>query len=667
MTCRLAWLTTVFLACTPSTPTRTPSYPTPPPSAADAPPVARTVDVVENLFGHEVSDPYRWMEGDDNAELNNWLRAQGDYARKQLAQLPERASLLQRIRALGLGTSAVDDLQIAGERIFYQRLDVDAQLPKLIVRDAGGERVLVDPEKLSRGEQHASINSFSPSPDGALLAYDLALGGGEISSIHVVDTVSGDALPDVIERVWGEFAAWWLPDGKGFFYTQMAEPRPGVDPMFDMQARLHVLGDAVEHDPIILGDRLAGGPPLASHEFPSVLLLPGSSWAIAAIGGAHAETRFAVAPLSAIDRSGGGATPWRMVAEYSDQIDAAWPHGDRLYMTTFKGASNKKLISVPLADPILPTAKLEVAESRDGPIVNFEIARDAIYLETMTRGLAKLWRLPWSETNKEAPQLEPIALPFDGYIAGLASDVQRDGAIFDLEGWTQPNHYFTVDANGAVSDSGIASASIADFSDVIAEEVDATSSDGTDVPLSILHSKTIAHDGKHPALLAGYGGYGASQTPSFDPARLAWIERGGVFAVCHVRGGGENGHAWQVDGTHEHKLNGVHDFEGCAQYLIDHHLSTPSRISARGRSMGGVLIGRAITERPELFAAASIGVGILNPLRILFAENGANQKSELGDPETKAGFESILEMDPYQHVVPNRSYPAMLFTVGLND
>ncbi|HEY2735069.1 MAG TPA: prolyl oligopeptidase family serine peptidase, partial [Polyangiales bacterium] len=515
--------------------------------------------------------------------------------------------------------------------------------------------------------QHASINSFAPSPDGALLAYDLALGGGEISAIHVLDVVSGAALPDVIERVWGEFAAAWLPDGTGFFYTQMAEPRPGVDPMFDMQARWHVLGDAVEHDAFMLGDRVAGSPPLASHEFPSLFVVPGSAWAIAAMGGAHAETRFAIAPLTALDRSGAGKTPWRMVAEYSDQIDAAWPHGDRLYMTTFKDASNKKLISVPLADPILPTAKLEVAENREAPIVDFVVARDAIYLETMARGLAKLWRLPWSETQNAAPHLEAVALPFEGYVDAIASDAQREGAIFSLEGWTRPNHYFAIDRSGAISDSGIASTSDADFSHVVAEEVDATSSDGTDVPLSILHLETTARDESHPALLSGYGGYGVSQTPSFDPARLAWIERGGVFAICHVRGGGENGHAWQVDGTHEHKLNGVHDFEGCAQYLIDHHLSAPSRISARGRSMGGVLVGRAITERPELFAAANIGVGIVNPLRILFAENGANQVSELGDPETQAGFDSILEMDPYQHVVPNRSYPAVLFTVGLND
>jgi prolyl oligopeptidase len=238
----------------------------------------------------------------------------------------------------------------------------------------------------------------------------------------------------------------------------------------------------------------------------------------------------------------------------------------------------------------------------------------------------------------------------------------------DEEGWTQPGAYYAWNPKKkALVATGIHVETSADFSNIVADEVNATSADGTQVPLSILHGKDAALDGSHPSIVYAYGGYGSSQTPSFGPTRLSWLERDGVFAVCHVRGGGEKGFQWQADGTHEHKMNGIHDLEACAQYLIDHGFTTSARVFAQGGSMGGVLLGRAVTDRPDLFAAMNIQVGILNPLRILAAPNGANQKNELGDPETEAGFKSIYEMDPYQHVVDGTAYPAVLFSIGLND
>jgi prolyl oligopeptidase len=202
---------------------------------------------------------------------------------------------------------------------------------------------------------------------------------------------------------------------------------------------------------------------------------------------------------------------------------------------------------------------------------------------------------------------------------------------------------------------------------IVAEEVEATSADGTKVPLSILHRKDAALDGTHPTLLYAYGGYGSSQLPGFSASRVAWVERGGVYAIAHVRGGGEKGRRWQDDGSRDKKLTGVRDFIACAQYLVDTKYTSPQKLAAQGTSMGGVLVGRALTERPDLFAAVQLAVGIVNPLRILQAENGANQKGELGDPATEAGYRSIAEMDPYLHVKPGTTYPGVIFTIGLND
>jgi prolyl oligopeptidase len=634
----------------------------PPPAAPAGPPVARTVDVVETIFGVEVTDPYRWMEGTDNPELKTWLRAQGAYARTHLDALRGREKLLARIRELGDSTSTLGSIHVDGDRVFYSRVDAGAQLPKVVLREKDGtERVLLDPMTLGEGDHHASIDNFAVSPDGKLLAYNLARAGGEITAIHVMDLATGKDLADVTEHVWGEFPAEWLPDGKGFMYTQMAAPRPGVDPMLDMQLRLHVLGTTADKDVPLLGGDVATSWPISHEELPEAEAVPGTSWVVAYIGTARSEARVAIVNVAKLDRTGAGKTPWRAVAEYTDGVSRAAVLGDRLYLLTHAGASNRKVVSVPLAAPVFAKARVEVPEPTDATVVDLTAARDGVYVKTMHGGLAGLARVDAHGKS------HAIALPHDGWISELATDPRRTGALFALDSWTAPPTYYRTDERGKVTETGLAAKTSADYSKIVSEEVVATSADGTQVPLSIIRAKDLALDGSHPAVVYGYGGYGSSINPTFSATLLAWLERGGVYAVCHVRGGSEKGYQWQLDGTHEHKMNGVHDFEACGQALIDRKLTTTARLFGRAGSMGGILIGRAITDRPDLFAAVNDAVGANNPVRILQAENGANQLAELGDPRTEAGFKAILEMDPYQHVVAGTKYPAVIFTIGLND
>ena len=626
-------------------------------------PIARTADTVDDLFGVKVSDPYRWMEGNSNPELAAWLRGQGALTQTYLASIPGRDGLLARVRELGMSYGLPSGVQLAGGRMFHMQLGAGEQLPKLMVREPDGrDRVLVDPVARGHEGTHASVNSYSPSPDGSQLAYDLSEGGSEVSTIHVLDVTTGKDRPDAIERVWGEFSASWLPDASGFFYTQMAVPATGTDPMLNMQTRLHRLGTPVADDPLVLSGLHAPAMKLSPEEFPGVAVSPGSDWAFAIAGGAHSETRVAVARLSDLDLSGKAATPWKMVAEYSDGIEDAALHGDRVYLLSHKGASGRRVLSVPAGHPDLAAARVEIAEDPTSPIVQISDARDALYIERMKDGLAQVLRLAWAEKQPTA-----LTLPFQGWVNDLATDPQRDGVTFDLSGWTRPISFQSYDPATRKLVEAIRSVYGGDPSTITTEEVEAVSADGTRVPLSILHQKGLALDGSHPAILYGYGGYGNSQNPWFSPTILAWLERGGVFAVAHVRGGGEKGEAWKTAGLGPNKMNGIRDFIACGEYLVAQHYTTNARLAAVGGSMGGVLVGRAITERPDLFAAANIGVGIMNPLRILAAENGANQKAELGDPETEPGFKAIYEMDPYQHVKPDTPYPAVLFTIGLND
>ncbi|HTL32122.1 MAG TPA: prolyl oligopeptidase family serine peptidase [Kofleriaceae bacterium] len=646
-----------------ATPTSAPLAPPAVVATPAGPPIARVVDEVDKQFGLEVADPYRWMEGGENAERTAWLKAQGEYAAKQLAALPMRDKLYARIKELGSGVTAVFDVQLGGKRIFHNVFPANAQLAKLAVREPDGTtRILVDPEQLSTAEEHVSLNAYSASPDGTLVAYVISKGGGEVGVLHIMDVKTGKDLPDQIERIWGEGAASWLPDGKRFFYTQLAVPQPGVDPMTNQVARLHVLGKPADSDVTILGRNADATWKLAPEEWPGVWVPPGSQWAIATAGGARSEMRVAVAKVSELDMTGTSKTPWKQVADYSDGVESAIPHGDRLYMKTYKDAPNRKVVSVPLAKPDLKTAKVEIAEDANASLVATYGARDALYLLHMEKGLARVSRWAWQG------KASPITLPYAGWAPDLATDLSLDGITFQIEGWLKPGEYFRYDIKKKVLvPAGLASSSTADVSQIIADEVEATNPDGTKVPLSILHRKDAQLDGSHPTILYAYGGYGSSQTPGFSATRIAWIERGGVYAIAHVRGGGEKGRRWQDDGSREKKMNGVRDFIACAEYLIAEKYTSPQKLAVNGVSMGGVLVGRAITERPDLFAAAQLAVGIVNPLRILAAENGANQKGELGDPATEAGYRSILEMDPYAHVKAHTAYPAVLFTIGLND
>jgi prolyl oligopeptidase len=628
----------------------------------DAPPVARRVDTIEHPFNVEVADPYRWMEGTDNPEFKAWLTAQGEYATKLLGKLPGRDTLRARVRELGLGVTAVFNVQIQGGRAIYSVLPAGAQLAKLATRDGATQRILIDPEKLGAADKHASLSAYSLSPNGKLVSYVIATGGGEKGELHVMDVATGKELTDATPRIWGEFPGSWLPDSSGYFYTQLAVPGAGADPMLNMICRLHKLGDADDRDLVVLGRSADTSLKLAPEEFPGVWVPPGTSWMLAFIGGAHSEQRVAIAKLAELDRKGTGKTPWKLVGGYDDAIEDAFPHGDRLFIRTYKGAPNRRLISVPLAAPDLAKARVDIAEDPEATMAYVSIARDALYVVHDVAGLARLSRWKWS--GKPAV----IALPEPGWIPDFATDMQADGATFQIESWLRPGRYVAYDMKKkTVAPIGLESSAREVSDRVVAEEVVAPNPDGTQVPLSILHLKGIALDGSHPTVVGAYAAYGVTQHPDFSATRLAWFERGGVAAICHARGGGEKGRKWQDDGSRDKKMNGIHDLIACAEYLVAHQYTVATRIAIEGGSMGGIIVGRAMTERPDLFGAVHIAVGALNPLRALAAENGANQKTELGDPETEAGFKSILAFDPYQHVKPNAAYPAVIFTIGLND
>jgi prolyl oligopeptidase len=621
--------------------------------------------VVESYFGTEVTDPYRWLEKTSDPEVVQWMKAQNDFTRETLAKIPGRTGLLDRIRSLDNAGSIVYSLQVWGGHYFYLKADAGSDNRRLYVRDemTSPERLLVDPEKLTTPDgKHYSIDYFQPSLDGKYVAYGISPGGSENSVLHVLETSSGNVLPDVIDRAqFGQPS--WLPDGKSFFIPRLQKLGPDAPPTAKYQkirVYRHTLGSDPENDPQVFGYGMPGNVRVLDDDFPLIAYSPAAPNALVGlvIHGVKNEKDVYVASFS---DTPGDATAWKKVADDSAEITGLDVHGDDLFLLSHKNASRYKVLRTSLSHPDLSKASVSVPPG-EVVVVNITAAADGLYIQDLDGGIGRLRRLDYG-----SGKTSPIKLPFDGAIQTLFTNPIENGAWFELTSWTKSPLWYALTANGTVQDTHIVPPSPVDFSQIESEEVKARSADGTMVPLSIIHQRGIALDGSHPTWLDGYGAYGITNDPTFRPTWLAFLEKGGIFAVAHVRGGGEYGEDWHNGGRLLTKQHTVDDFLGCAQYLIDHKYTSTAKLAGEGTSAGGITIGGAVTQRPDLFAAALIRVGDSDSMRSELMESGPANIPEFGTVKEADGFKALYAMDAYQHVKPNTPYPAVLLTTGVND
>jgi prolyl oligopeptidase len=623
----------------------------------DNAPSPRRTNTVDHDFGLSMPDPYRWMEGEGNAEFDAWLKTQGTASRAKLDALPTLETWRQRLgEAAGTGTTHADH-RLVGARLFFMRAPAGKEAA-LTVREADGrEHAIFDPNL----EKGASISGYSVSPDGRKVAINIGHDGNEIGEVALYDAATGKRLGDTLKPVWSEVTVGWLPDGSGYYYTRMREP-PGEDPMQGMGAYLHRLGEPLAKDTLIARAGAADALKIPISDFVGVEQPLGSDWALLGIGGARAYFRPCVAPTT---DAVSGRAKWRCVAEDTDNIQAAVIHQDTLYLLQAAGAPNRRILALDLRDPEarIATAKVVVPERPDVVLSDISVARDALYVKSMRHGLDHVERLDYA-----SHALTPVAMPIDGTIRLMRSDARQDGALLSLEGWTVPRKVYRYDpASSNLADTHLGAIGMREYPDVATEETEVTSADGTKVPLSLIYPKGLARNGSARAIVKGYGGYGISYQPSFNPVSLEWAKAGNVMATCHVRGGGENGDAWRIGGTGPNKQRAVEDFIACAQELAKRGFSAPQRTAGFGGSMGGILTGGAYTMAPDAWGAMVVQSGMFSATRLLAAKNGANQIPEMGDPRTPEGMRQLLAMDPYMHVVDGTRYPPLLLIVGLVD
>jgi prolyl oligopeptidase len=640
-----------------------------------APPIAPVHPVTDDYHGTKIVDPYRYMENLADPEVQAWVKAQGDYASQTLKAIAGRDALLARVRELDQG--APYRLWILrrwpnGDLHYLKSLATE-NLDKLYFRDAatGQERLLIDPEKMgdAASGKHVALEFCRPSPDKRYVAYGLAAAGSEQTVLHVLDTTTDKELAETIDRMESDYTPpFWLGDGQSFVYSRRQKLPAGAPPteVYKLsRACLHKLGSDPNSDPVVFAKDASPRVAMSDADFPSLILPSTSRWAFGKIKhGDTDELTLYAAPIGSLAQPA-AEIPWVKICDVADQISDFAVHDDDVYLLSAANASRYKVLKTGLTSPNLATASTVMPEGAS-VIQGIMPAKDALYVTLLEAGVHAVVRLPYSADAK--PQ-RITAPPGEVSASPIAANPDTPGVFIATESWTRRGRIYAYDpAAASLTDTRLRP--LGKFDDVPgyeSHEVMVTSHDGVKIPLSILHKTGLALDGSHPTLINGYGAYGHVMHVNFNPVRLAWLERGGVLAFAHVRGGGEFGKAWHQAGQMATKPNTWLDLIACGEYLCKQGYTTPAKLAGQGGSAGGILIGRAITARPDLFAAALINVGCTDMLRMETTTNGVPNIAEFGSTRTKAGFDALLAMSALHNVKDGVKYPAVLLTHGIND
>ncbi|MBC7601586.1 MAG: prolyl oligopeptidase family serine peptidase [Ramlibacter sp.] len=638
-------------------------------AAIAAAPVAAVRDTPETHHGVTLHDPYRYMENVRDPEVRSWLDGQGAYARQSLDHIVGRKEMEKRIAQLSAanGDTVYEVTRMPGDRIFYMKRLANAKQARLMMRTGlrGAEKLLVDPEVESArtGVPH-SINYFVPSWDGEHVAYGMSAGGSEDASLYILNIKTGKLLGAPIPRV-GESYVGWTPDSKSVSYNQLKVMGPEdaeTEKYLDSRVMVLKIGAPESAARPVFGPTVTPQLGLVRLDVGSLLFTPGSRWMIARTTDTTLpEGNLFIAPVS--DLAQGGTVGWRKIAGFDDRIVDIELLGDDLYYRTFKGAPRYKVMKLDLRDAVLAKS-VEVALPPEGGVLEgFTLTKEGVIAAVRESTAIGLRRYASGDRAGRA-----IKMPFTG-----AAEIQGDPAhaysdvLYSIAGWTQSPRIYQLTGEASV-DSGLRKVSAQNaLADLVVEEFKVPSHDGVLVPMTVLYRKGLKRDGNNATLLDGYGAYGFSETAHFDPANMAWLEKGGVLAFANVRGSGVYGEPWRAAGFKTTKPNTWKDGVACAQYLIAQGFASPRTMAVMGTSAGGIFVGRAVTSAPQLFAAAIFNVGMMDTIRSEESANGITNVSEFGTVKKADEFRALLEMSTYHHIKDGTPYPAVMLVHGLND
>ncbi len=617
--------------------------------------------VSNDYHGTAVEDPYQWLEKDDEPDVKAWSNAQNQRTRQYLDGLPDRASIEKQLTEWYAKTSpSYFSLVSRPGILFAMKFQPPKQQPLLVTLtsadDLKSEKVVLDPNVLDT-KGTTAIDWFVPSLDGKHVAISLSKGGSEDGTLHFYETASGKALPDTIAHVQYPTAggsAAWNNDGTGIYYTRFPRKgeRPETDLNFYQQIYFHKLGTPDTDDTYSIGKdfpRIAEIALQTSRDGRYIL-------ATVANGDGGDFAHYLLGP------DGSALGGWKQITQFSDQIKVARLGRDNaLYLLSRAGAPRGKILRLPLDTPELKNA-VEIVQAGEAVIEQMVPTVDALFVGDLLGGPSQIRRFGLDGKGEAIIPVPKI------------SDVQEmlaledNSLLFRDVSYTQPAAWFHC-AQGKTEpvETALRTTSPVSFADIEVTREFATSTDGSRIPLNIIFRKGMKRDGQNPTLLYGYGGYGISMSPNFDFTRRLWFDRGGVYVVANIRGGGEFGEEWHKAGNLTKKQTVFDDFAAAAEYLIKEKYTRPEKLAIQGGSNGGLLMGAMITQHPNLVRAVVSAVGIYDMLRVELAPNGAFNVTEFGTVKNPEQFKALYAYSPYHHVVDETKYPSILMMTGAND
>jgi prolyl oligopeptidase len=614
-------------------------------------PVSRT------YHGVTVVDPYEWLERGDDPEVQAWTSAQDAHARAWLARVPGIDWIRTRVREVLLAKRTSFGAPIErGGRLFATRSQPPAPQPVVVALDgpdaAAQARVILDPAALDPTGK-TSFDWFVPSLDGALVAASISVSGKEDGTVHVYEVATGKERPDRIPRVNSGTAGGsltWVKDG--FYYTRHPAPgeRPPADMGFYQEVWFHRLGTPASEDVYAEGREFVA-PRIAEHALRSSR---DGAWVVDLVqkgDGGEFETWLR-----------GPEGGWRRISTLADKVvDARFGEDGGLWLLARKDAPRGRILRLALPGGDLAKASV-VAEAGAGAIDDLAVTTGRLYVAEIAGGPSRLRVL-----DLGGKPVGEVALPPVSGVGALTT-LGRDEVLYSVSRYTAPTGWYaTRDGALEARRTSLSTSTTVSLDDVEVVREECTSKDGTKVPLTVLRRKGTRLDGKNPTLLSGYGGYGLSETPRFMSSARPWFDAGGVYAIAHVRGGGEWGEPWHLAGNLLHKQNVFDDFAACAERLVALHYTRPERLALEGGSNGGILMGAMITQHPGLARAVLAKVPVLDMLRVETHPNGAFNVTEYGTVKDAAQFKALLAYSPVHHVVPGTEYPAVYLSAGLSD
>src|SRR5713101_7589557 len=622
-------------------------------SSASGPPLAPQKPVEEIVQGHKLTDRYRWLENSGDHEAQQWVSDELAYTRGVLDPLPGREQLHKRLGEL-LSIGTISAPQIGGKYYFYTRREGTQNQPVLLVREglAGEDRALVDVNQLA-ADGTVALDWWVPSDDGKYVAYGTSPSGSEMSTLHVIESATGKLLPDSIERTRAVSLAWML-DNSGFYYTRY--PKKGEvaegQEVYYRHVFYHTLGSDPAKDPLIFGKDL--GP----EDWPEVDLSNHGHWLLLTVAQGWTKTDLYVQDL----RPGVERKPPVRITEGKNFLYSGEIFNGKMFITTNEDSPHYRMFAVDAASPARANWK-EIIPQNDAILQGAVIVNGLLLAQYEKNASSQLKLL-----NTDGKPLGDVQLPAIGSIFGLGGKWDRKEVFFAFHSFTVPDSIYQVDlATRGKSLWSKVSAPGIDPDNYEVKQLWFDSKDGTHVPMFVFHKKGLELNGKNPTLLTGYGGFNISESPNFVGDRYLWLERGGVFAVANLRGGSEFGEDWHRAGMLGNKQNVFDDFAAAAEFLISQKYTDKDHLAIRGGSNGGLLMGAALTQRPDLYRAVVCQVPLLDMLRYQNFQIARLWVPEYGSSEDPKQFDWIYAYSPYHHVKQGTEYPAILFMTADTD